>query len=60
MAKPMADIETLSAVVIDHALRVHRASGLGLLVNFGSSALEEGLKLVVNDHKNFVSSRESD
>lgn len=133
----MADVETLSAVVVDHALRIHRALGpgllesvyetvlaksldsvgikaerqkpvsfsfeglkfvdafrvdivvedslileiksvemlskihakqlltylrltqqpLGLLINFGSPTLKEGLRRVVNDHKNFASSR---
>lgn len=133
----MADVEALSAVVVDHALRIHRALGpgllesvyeavlaksldsvgikavrqkpvsfsfeglmfadafrvdivvedslileiksvemlskihakqlltylrltqqpLGLLINFGSPTLKEGLRRVVNDHKNFASSR---
>lgn len=133
----MADVEALSAIVVDHALRIHRALGpgllesvyetvlakslesvgikaerqkpvsfsfeglmfadafrvdivvedslilkiksvemlskihakqlltylrltqqpLGLLVNFGSPTLKEGLRRVVNDHKNFASSR---
>ena len=133
----MADVEALSAIVVDHALRIHRALGpgllesvyetvlaksldsvgikterqrpvsfsfeglmfadafrvdivvedslileiksvemlskihakqlltylrltqqpLGLLINFGSPTLKEGLRRVVNDHTNFASSR---
>ena len=30
---------------------------LGLLINFGNSTFKEGCKRIVNDHKNFASSR---
>jgi GxxExxY protein len=30
---------------------------LGLLINFGGETLKEGLRRIVNDHKNFASSR---
>jgi hypothetical protein len=53
----LRDLETISADVVDVALRLHRDLGPGLLINFGGATVKEALRRIVSGYASFASSR---
>ncbi len=55
----LKSVETLAPVHFKQLLTYLRllALPLGLLINFGAATFKEGVKRVVNDHRNFADSR---
>jgi GxxExxY protein len=55
----LKSVETLAAVHPKQVLTYLRLMKLplGLLMNFGAPTFKEGLRRIVNDHRNFASSR---